>query len=164
MEMGGLMETQTSPRRPHRTGWVILVLMVASNFLAWMEPLVSVTAGIEAVAPLQLRLSLGACLLAAALVTATWLTGRHSSSPLPGVFSRPRPLGFRLALATAAVNILFGIAVAALGPFASVGAYRISLALQGLWFLFVLPGEVVSAYLTGRGTVRPAEPPVVEAA
>jgi hypothetical protein len=164
MEMGGLMETQTSPRRPHRTGWVILVLMVASNFLAWMEPLVSVTAGIEAVAPLQLRLSLGACLLAAALVTATWLTGRHSSSRLPRAFSRPRPLGFRLALVTAAINILFGIAVAAMGPFASVGAYRISLALQGLWFLFVLPGEVVSAYLTGRGTVRPVEPPVVEAA
>jgi hypothetical protein len=164
MEMGGLMETQTSPRRPHRTGWVILVLMVASNFLAWMEPLVSVTAGIEAVAPMQLRLSLGACLLAAALVTATWLTGRHSSSRLPRAFSRPRPLGFRLALVTAAINILFGIAVAAMGPFASVGAYRISLALQGLWFLFVLPGEVVSAYLTGRGTVRPAETPVQEAA
>jgi hypothetical protein len=65
---------------------------------------------------------------------------------------------------TAAVNILFGIAVAALGPFASIGAYRFSLAIQGLWFLFVLPGEVVSAYLTGRGTVRPAETPVEEAA
>lgn len=155
------MQTQTSQRQPHRTGWVILVLMVVSNFMAWMEPLVSVTSGVEAVAPTHLRMSLGACLLAAALVTATWLTGRHSSSRLPRVFSRPRPLGFRLALATAAVNIVFGIAVASLGPYASLGAVRASLAIQGLWFLFVLPGEVVSAYLTGRGTVRPVPAPAL---
>ena len=151
---------ESSQKRPLRTGWVILVLMVASNFMAWMEPLVSVTAGMEAVGAMQLRLSLGACVLAAALVTATWLTGRHSSSPLPRTFSQPRLLGFRLALAAAAVNILFGVAIAALGPYGSIGAYRISLAVQAAWLLFVLPGEVLSAYLTGRGTVWRAPIPL----
>ena len=143
-----------SQHRPQRTGWVILVLMVASNFMAWMEPLVSVTGSIEAIGPTQLRMSLGACLIAAALVTAAWLTGRHSASWLPPAFSRPRLLGFRTALAAAALNILFGIAAATLGPYASLGAVRLSLAMEAAWFLFVLPAEVISAYLTGRGTVR----------
>lgn len=158
------MQTETSKRQPHRTGWVILVLMVVSNFMAWMEPLVSVTSGLDAIAPTQLRMSLGACLVAAALVTATWLAGRHSSSRLPRALSRPRPLGFRLALAAAAVNILLGLAIAAMGPYASLDAYRVSLAIQALWFLIVLPGEVMSAYLTGRGTVRRAPVPVSEVA
>jgi hypothetical protein len=148
---------------PQRTGWVILVLMVVSNFMAWMEPLVSVTAGMEAIGAMQLRLSLGACVLAAALVTATWLTGRHSSSPLPRSFPHPRLLGFRLALAVAAVNILFGILIAALGPYGSVDAYRLSLMVQGAWLLFVLPGEVLSAYLTGRTTVPVRASPIEEA-
>ena len=153
-----------SSPRPHRTGWVILVLMVASNFMAWMEPVVSVTAGIEAVSPGQLRMSVAACLVAATLVTATWLTGRHSSSRIPSALSPPRLMGFRMALATAAVNIVLGIAIATIAPRASLDAYRVSLAIQGLWFLVVLPGEVVSAYLTGRGTVRAVPAPVVDAA
>lgn len=143
--------------RPQRTGWVILVLMVATNFMAWMEPLVSVTGGIEAIGPMQLRTSLGACLIASALVTAAWLTGRHSSSRLPLALSPPRPLGFRIALGAAAVNLVFGVAAAALGPYASVGAVRLSLAIQAAWFVFLLPTEVVSAYLTGRGTVPAGE-------
>jgi hypothetical protein len=156
MEVGGLMDT--SQHRPQRTGWAILVLMVVSNFVAWMEPVVSVTAGVEAITPIQLKLSLGACILAAALVTATWLTGRYSSSLLPRVLHPPRLLGFRIALAAAAVNIAFGIAIATLGPYASIGAYRMSVAIQAAWFVFVMPAEVVSAYLTGRGTVRRSEP------
>jgi hypothetical protein len=149
---------ETSQNRPQRTGWVILVLMVVSNFMAWMEPVVSVTAGFEAVGPLQMKLSLGACVLAAALVTATWLAGRYSESPLPRALHRPRLLGFRIALAAAAANIAFGIAIASLGPYASLGAYRTSIAIQAVWFVFVLPAEVVSAYLTGRGTVRRSAP------
>jgi len=148
----------TSQYRPQRTGWVILVLMVVSNFVAWMEPVVSVTAGVEPIAPIQLKLSLGACILAAALLAATWLTGRHSSSLLPRALHPPRLLGFRIALTAAAVNIAFGFAIATLAPYAAVGAYRVSIAIQAAWFVFVLPAEVVSAYLTGRGTVRRSEP------
>jgi hypothetical protein len=149
----------TSQHRPQRTGWVILVLMVATNFMAWMEPLVTVTDGVEAIPPFELQMSLGACLVAAALVTATWLTGRHVSSPLPRNLPRPRLLGFRLALGAAALNIAFGIVVAAVGPYASLGAYRLSLAIQAAWFVLVLPAEVSSAYLTGHATVRSTPPP-----
>lgn len=145
---------ETPQYGPQRTGWVILVLMVVSNFMAWMEPVVGVTSGVEAVSPAHVKMSLGACILAAALVTGTWLTGRHSSSPLPRAVQRPRLVGFRLALAAAAVNIVIGVVTAALEPDGSVGAFRLAPGLQAIWFLFVLPGEVVSAYLTGRGTVR----------
>jgi hypothetical protein len=152
---------ETSTHRPQRTGWVILVLMVATNFLAWMEPLVAVTTGMEELGSMHLRMSLGACLLAATLVTATWLTGRHSSSPLPRALYPPRLLGFRISLVIAAVNIAFGLAMALLGDGASVGPVRLALAIQGAWFLFVLPAEVMASYLTGRGTTRqPSAPPL----
>jgi hypothetical protein len=150
---------ETKQYRPQRTGWVILVLRVASNFMAWMEPLVTETGDVESLATAQLRISLGACILAAALVTATWLTGRRSFSPLPQALSRPRLTGFRIALASAAVNILFGLAIATMGSDAPIGARRLALLVEALWFLVVLPAEVLSAYLTGRGTVRGAARP-----
>jgi hypothetical protein len=151
LEVGGLMDTPQY--RPQRTGWVILVLMVATNFMTWMEPLVRVTADLDSLAPNQLQISLGACLLAAALVTATWLTGRHSSSPLPRALGRPRLVGFRIALLCAAVNILFGIVAVKMGTDVSIGARRLALVVESVWFLAVLPAQVFSAYLTGRGTV-----------
>ncbi len=154
---------ETREYRPQRTGWVILVLMVATNFLPWMEPLVGETLSPDLVAPGKLRLSIGACLLGAALVAFTWLAGRHASAPLPGAITRPRLTGFRIALGAAAVNIAFGIAVAGLGSRSSVGLGQLGLVVGVLWFAFVLPAEVFASYLTGRGTVRrpaPAAPAV----
>ena len=144
--------------RPQRTGWVILVLMVATNFLPWMEPLVRETLSPDLVAAPRLRLSMGACLLGAALVAMTWLAGRHSSSPLPGAFSRPRPTGFRLALASAGLNILCGVVVAELGATAAAGRFTLDVVVGTVWFLLILPAEVLSSYLTGRGSVRRPAP------
>ncbi len=144
------------PYTPQRTGWVILVLMTATNFLPWMEPLIGETLSFDLVAPARVRMSMGACLMAAALVAFTWLAGRHVISPLPLRVTRPRLLGFRIALATGAVNVTLGSAVAIFGSHAPVGAAQLGLLVGVLWFAFVLPAEVVSSYLTGRGSVRHA--------
>jgi hypothetical protein len=146
--------------RPQRTGWVILVLMVATNFLPWMEPLVRETLASELVDAPKLRLSMGACLLGAALVAMTWLAGRHATSPLPRLLSRPRLTGFKLALGCAAVNIVCGLLVAKFSASASSGLWSLDVVVGTVWFLVVLPGEVLSSYLTGRGSVRrPAAEP-----
>jgi hypothetical protein len=144
----------TNAPRPQRTGWVILVLMVATNFLPWMEPLVRETLASELVDAPRLRLSMGACLLGAALVAMTWLAGRHATSPLPRLLSRPRWTGFRLALGCAAVNILCGFIVAKFAASASPGLWSLDVVVGTVWFVAVLPGEVLSSYLTGRGSVR----------
>ena len=143
---------------PQRTGWVILVLMAATNFLPWMEPLIGETLSADLVEPASLRISIGACLLGAALVAITWLAGRHATSALPRSIGRPRLLGFRLALASAAVNILIGLALASSGSAAIVGPLRLGLAVGIVWFVAVLPVEVVAAYLTGRGSARRPAP------
>lgn len=146
--------------QPQRTGWVILVLMVATNFLPWMEPLVRETLSSELVDAPRLRLSMGACLLGGALVAMTWLAGRHANSPLPRLFARPRLTGFRLALACAAVNILCGLIVAKFATSAGSGPWSLDVIVGTVWFVAVLPGEVLSSYLTGRGSVRrPASDP-----
>ena len=137
------------PKQPQRTGWVILVLMVATNFLPWMEPLVRQTLSPDLVAAQKLRLSMGACLLGGALVAMTWLAGRHARSPLPRVFSKPRLFGFQIALACAGANIALGIVVAKLG-----GTGSLDLLVGVAWFVAILPAEVLSSYLTGRGSVR----------
>lgn len=143
---------------PQRTGWVILVLMAATNFLPWMEPLIGETLSADLVAPASLRTSVGACLLGAALVAITWLAGRHATSALPRGLARPRLLGFRIALASSAANILFGCALAARGSDVAVGPLPLGLVVGVLWFVAVLPAEVVAAYLTGRGSVRRPAP------
>ena len=148
----------TNARPPQRTGWVILVLMAATNFLPWMEPLIGETLSADLVAPASLRTSIGACLLGAALVAITWLAGRHANSPLPRAVTRPRLLGFRIALVSAAVNILAGSALASRGPDTVIGPLRLGLVVGVLWFIAILPAQVVSAYLTGRGSVRRLAP------
>jgi hypothetical protein len=144
----------TLVRGPQRTGWVILVLLAATNFLPWMEPLIGETLSADLVAPASLQTSIGACLLGAALVAIAWLAGRHATSPLPPAVARPRLFGFRLALAAAAVNILIGSALASFGSDLAVGPVRLGLAGGIVWFIAVLPAEVLAAYLTGRGSVR----------
>ena len=145
--------TQTD-YRPQRTGWVILVFMAATTFMAWMEPLVAETSDLQLLPSGRLKMSLGACVLAAALVAATWLTGRYSTTALPRALGRPRLQGFRLALAAGALNILAGLTIVRFGPDAAVGGWRVALMLEMIWFLVVLPAEILSAYLTGRGSVR----------
>jgi hypothetical protein len=147
---------QNAPHTPQRTGWVILVLMTATNFLPWMEPLIGETLSFDLVAPARVRMSMGACLMAAALVAFTWLAGRHATSPLPRPVTRPRLLGFRIALATGAVNVMLGSAVAFFGSHTPLGGAQLGLFVGVLWFSFVLPAEVVSSYLTGRGSARRA--------
>ncbi len=142
---------QTSPYTPQRTGWVVLVLMAATNFLPWMEPLVGETLSIDIVAPARVRMSMGACLVGAALVAFTWLAGRNATSAQPRV-KRPRLLGFRLALASGAINVILGSAVAAVGSHASIGGAQLGTLVGMLWFGLVLPAEVFSSYLTGWGS------------
>jgi hypothetical protein len=150
------MDTKVRP--PQRTGWVILVLLAATNFLPWMEPLIGETLSADLVAPANLRTSIGACLLGATLVAITWLAGRHSTSPLPRIVKRPRLLGFRLALGAAATNILVGCALASRGSDFAIGPLSLGLVGGILWFIAILPAEVVAAYLTGRGSARRLAP------
>ncbi|HZI65232.1 MAG TPA: hypothetical protein VFF17_01580 [Thermoanaerobaculia bacterium] len=151
-------------KQPRRTGWVILVLMAATNFLPWMEPLIRETLSAELVGAPRLRLSMGACLLGGALVAMCWLAGRHSSSPLPRALSRPRLIGFRIALGCAAMNIFCGAIVARYAASMPPGRWSLDVIIAVVWFVAVLPGEVLSSYLTGRGTVRrPAPEPALPA-
>lgn len=142
------------PTTPQRTGWVILVLMAATNFLPWMEPLIGETLSADLVTPGALRTSVGACLLGAALIAITWLAGRHATSPLPRAVVRPRLLGFRMALGSSALNISIGCVLAYRGSETAVGPFNLGLMGGVLWFAAILPVEVVAAYLTGRGSVR----------
>lgn len=147
-------------KTPQRTGWVILVLLAATNFLPWMEPLIGETLSADLVPRASLQTSIGACLLGAALVAITWLAGRHATSPLPRAMVRPRLLGFRMALGAAGLNILIGSVLAYRGSETAVGPFNLGLVGGVLWFATILPAEVLAAYLTGRGSVRrlPATP------
>lgn len=147
-------------KTPQRTGWVILVLLAATNFLPWMEPLIGETLSADLVPRASLQTSIGACLLGAALVAITWLAGRHATSPLPRAMVRPRLLGFRMALGAAGLNILIGSVLAYRGSETAIGPFKLGLVGGVLWFAAILPAEVLAAYLTGRGSVRrlPATP------
>nr|MDQ5871732.1 hypothetical protein [Acidobacteriota bacterium] len=64
---------------------------------------------------------------------------------------------FRLALGCAAVNIVCGFLVARFSA-AAAGRWTLDFFVGILWFVAVLPVEVLSSYLTGRGSVRKPAP------
>ena len=63
-----------------------------------------------------------------------------------------------MALGSSAVNILFGCALAYRGSEAAAGPVPLGLLVGMLWFMAVLPTQVIASYLTGRGSVRRLAP------
>ena len=55
-------------------------------------------------------------------------------------------------LASGAVNVLLVSTVAAFGSHAPFAGAPLGVVVGVLWFALVLPSEVVSSYLTGRGS------------
>jgi hypothetical protein len=147
--MGG--ETSVTRMETRRTGLAFLSLIVATNFVPWME---LAEAGIDSSlppSPAESSLVIASCLLAAGLLTAAWLCGRRLPVT-PGWRSLdPRDAGLLLAVLSALANLALA---AILHRKAAGSSFGGGLKWFGpVWYGLVLPTEIGAAFFKGRASI-----------
>ena len=139
-----------------RTGVVFLSLIVATNFVPWMQ---LAQAGIDSSlppSPAESSLVIASCLLAAGLVIATWLFGRRSPPNPDRRTIDARDAGLVLALLAAGANLTLAAVLHRRAAGSSFGA---ELKWFGIvWYGLVLPGEMGAAFYKGRASIPFAIP------
>ena len=153
----------SSKLETRRTGLVFLCLIVATNFVPWMQ---LAEAGIDSTLPpsaAESSLVILSCLLAAALVIGAWLLGRRLSVKPGRLTTKARDAGLVLALLAAVANLALAAVVHRLAPGSSFAG---ELKWFGpVWYGLVLPTGLMAAFFKGRASipaprlVRPATTP-----
>ncbi len=139
-----------------RTGVIFLALVLATNFIPWMEILARKLEMAERSVQPEAALAFGICLLAAPLVFAAWLFGRRSDGP--SRIARPRLLGLQFAILAAGLNLALTGLIALLPADAEVGFQLGFWTFAPIWILLVLPIQVVAAFCKGRASIPFAKP------
>jgi hypothetical protein len=139
-----------------RTGVLFLSLIVATNFVPWMQ---LAQVGIDSAlppSPAESSLVIASCLIAAALVTVTWLVGRRS----PAIAGRrtvdARDAGLLLALLAAGANLALAALV---HRRASTNTFSAELRWFGIfWYGIILPTEMAAGFFKGRASIPTPRP------
>ena len=151
------------PLFAQRTGLIFLVLVVATNFIPWMELLAGETATAEFAVPAEFFVAFGACLLAPVAVFGAWLSGRRTLVPANPRVARPRLLGLRLAILSAMLNLALATVIMAIGvnwPIGPIGEMEL---FGAVWFLLVLPTQVLAGFCKGRASIPALKPAAASA-
>ena len=141
----------SSKLEARRTGVVFLCLIVATNFVPWMQ---LVEAGIGSTllpSPAESSLVILSCLLAAALVGGTWLLGRRLPVKPWQSTTKARDAGLLLALVAAGANLALAV-VLHRTVFGSSFAGELRW-FGVVWFGLVLPTELIAAFFKGRASI-----------
>lgn len=142
---------ESSPKlETRRTGAVFLSLIVATNFVAWMQ---LVERGIDSAmspSPAEGALAIASCFLAAGMVLGVWLLARRV--PAEGAqIARARDTGLLLALLAAAANLALAAVIHMRAPSASFGGILKWFAV--IWYGLILPTQLAAAFFKGRASI-----------
>jgi len=137
-----------------RTGVAMLSLVAATNVVPWMELLLGRTATTELLAPSEIRVAVGSCLLAVIALLVTWYFGRRRPMPQRPRLVRPRRVGTQLAIGAAGANLVLAGVVLWLGAHRASGIAT-EPAFAALWYLVILPVEIAAAFALGRAGQDP---------
>lgn len=139
-------------RPERRTGVVFLGLIVATNFIPWMQ-LTEGGSDTSLASTTESAFVLATCLLAAAGVVTSWLLGRRLPEGWGPRVRRPRDTGLLLVILVAAANlalaaVLRGRVARAAVPFSHELRW-----FGPVWFLLVVPAQFAAAYCKGRASL-----------
>jgi hypothetical protein len=157
------MSAVSSPREERRrydrrTGVAFLSLVAATNVIPWMEHLLGQTAAADPLAPPEIRIAVGSCLLALLILLAAWFYGRRRPVPPKPWVRNPRRAGLLFSIAAAAGNLVLAAMVLRLGAGRSPAELPLFAA---AWYVIILPLEVAAGLALGRAGQMPGrrQPP-----
>ena len=147
-----------------RTGVAFLSLVLATNCLPWMELVTGRSITSEVVsAPSEYGVPAATCFLAALLVIGAWLSGRRLPVPLNPRIPRPRDAGLVLAVVCAAINIALAGTLRWLGSRHALSLGTEIWLFAVVWYLVVLPTQVVAGFCKGRASIPVLKPAAASA-
>jgi hypothetical protein len=141
----------SSKLETRRTGVAFLCLIVATNFVPWMQ---LAEAGFGFTRPpsaSESSIVVVGCLLAVVLVIGSWLLGRRAPVKSEGLIAKARDTGLLLALLTVAANLALATVLHRRG-FGSSFAWELKW-FAPVWFGLVLPTEVAAGFFKGRASI-----------
>lgn len=139
-------------RYDRRTGVAFLSLVAATNVIPWMEHLLGQTATADAVAPSEIRIAIGSCILALLVLLIAWFSGRRGEIPPKPWIRNPRRAGLQYSIAAAAGNLMLAALVLQLDARRSPAELSL---LAAAWYLVVLPLEAAAGLALGRAGQMP---------
>ncbi len=152
-ESTGQAEASLSRGVERRTGLAFLSLMLATNFIPWIQLAERAADETQAPSPGQSVLVIGSCLLAACLVIAGWLLGRRMPAQWGPRVPRPRDAGLSLAILVATLNLALASVIHWRTAGGSVSFHGELTWFGVAWYGMVLPAQTAAAYCKGRASV-----------
>lgn len=135
-----------------RTGVAFLSLAVLTSCIPWMELVGGQSMTSELVLPGESRVAFGTCFLAGLLVIVAWFSGRRRPVPANPRIARPRDLGLQLAVISSVLNLALAGVIRWLGPRQSLELPAELWLFAVVWYLLILPMQVLAAFCKGRAS------------
>lgn len=153
-EGAGMTRSAGSERR---TGVAFLSLVLATNFVPWIQLAERATDSTQSLSPGETGLVIASCFLAAGVVVVAWLLGRRLPPGRGPRVGKPRDAGLAFALLVAASNLILAAIIHWRTAGGSVSFHDELKWFGFVWFALVLPAQAAAGYCKGRASIPMSE-------
>lgn len=142
-----------SLRRERRTGVAFLSLVLATNFVPWIQLAERATDATRALSAAESALVTASCLFATGLVISAWLLGRRLPEGRGPRVPRLRDAGLALAVLAVGLNLTLA-AVIHWRTAGGTASFHDEMKWFGfIWCALVLPAQAAAGFCKGRASV-----------